>query len=858
MANIENMGTNVGTQVLNTGSSWLTEYVYESYADMVNKPMNTYPIGTDNIPEGQMVYCLDDQKYYIYREQTTYGNKVTGSNRWLKLDSYIQDNNVYVLDDSLDTLGPALKDLHTSIATGGLVYAKCNNTLYFNTFIKNLNPGEDQPPYLENSTGYFYPVPSGESFIDIEKDLSEIKDYINGDQPTGIKYQFGEINSKLDQLGTNVDTLSTLHANFDTRLTNLDTKITNTDSMLATFVNDMDSLETQVDSFNAKLSSIDGMTLGSDVLGDALGTDESLVGLGTVVKWLGTNVATLMSNYPSTIELGSDITGTDEPLSGLGTVIDWLGTNVATLMSNSSLTDVELGTEITGLDEPLTGLDEAVNWLGSNININKEEILNIKDDLTNNYVKNSELSDAIEELLPGLLPDIPDTPSPGDIIDSEEFIKLKNSVTTNTNAIAEVSDRVDDLDKTVSDNHKNTQDAITATQGMIVSSISGLQHNVEVLTKGNSELIDNCNELNKVTQDHTNKLDGWEETIDGSVIQHKGLVEDLSDFKQHVEDTYAKPEDVSSLLNYYSPDVAYQNKWVGLEEYPDLVGKTGKEIALERHSYNSIFDQIIFADYEPTVSEPFANVALKEDWANGMSIDWYDEAKRIILVKDGSVGPDGGDFYPTNVQDAMISYPKNITLDPHFTNGPILKSDTKQSSVGFCKIQNESGEWDYYKKDNNIYHVPATLSTGEYRYYMATYFTKGSPAINNNGLTIKEWNENVPIESEDYITIIASKPTYYNTLDGEVENPLQPWSDNMVDTMELLPSCQCPQQFRTPKPLKHLYIWNDLVGDYARVPSNDGVPAYMIRTVEADGYYKYSYDSNTFGHRGGIKVKIEF
>jgi hypothetical protein len=443
-------------------------------------------------------------------------------------------------------------------------------------------------------------------------------------------------------------------------------------------------------------------------------------------------------------------------------------------------------------------------------------------------------------------------------VDVEEFNNLKSSVTANTNAIAEVSDRVDGLNATTNSTIKYVQDEISSTKGLVVSSVSGLQHNIAELTKKTDELATNCDELNNTTQDHTNKLDGWEEITKDGAIQHKGVIKDLSDFKQHVEDTYAKPEDISSLLNHYSPDVSNKNKWVGVETAGDLVGKTGEEIALERHTYNSIFDQIIFADYEPTVSEPSANVALKEDWNGGMSIDWYDEANRIILVKDSSAGPDGSDFYPTNVVDAMISYPKNITLDPHFTNGPILNSDEKQSSVGFCKVQNENGEWDYYKKDDNIYHVPAVLGVGEYRYYIATYFTKGSPAINNNGLTVKEWNENIPIESKDYITIIASKPTYYSTSDGEVENPLQPWSDNMVDTMELLPSCQCPQQFRTPKPLKHLYIWNDLVGDYARVPSKDGVPAYMIETIDENGYYKYSYDSNTFGHRGGIKVKIEF
>lgn len=647
------------------------------------------------------------------------------------------------------------------------------------------------------------------------------------------------LDSRASILNSNVNYLQESNRGVLNNITELKDKILGLQSNSNTLTNELTNISREIGSHSIKLDKHD-----NDIVRLGENVDSNAEKIRGIVNELNINYAK-KSDIPKLPPMVSveDFNNLKKTVTINTTSISNHDSKYTNIDTRVNALASKLSSDISRIETNLGTYAEDIANLSDIVSLNSTKISDVANDLVNNYVKKEDI------------PNLPDY-DPG--VDVEEFNNLKSSVTANTNAVAEVSDRIDGLNATTNSTIKYVQDEISSTKGLVVSSVSGLQHNIEELTKKTDELAANCDELNNTTQDHTNKLDGWEETIDGSVIQHKGLVEDLSDFKQHVEDTYAKPEDISSLLNNYSPDVSNKNKWVGVETAGDLVGKTGEEIALERYTYNSIFDQIIFADYEPTVSEPSANVALKDDWSGEMNIDWYDEAKRIILVKDGSVGPDGGDFYPANVKDAMISYPKNITLDPHFTNGPILKSDTKQSSVGFCKIQNESGEWDYYKKDNNIYHVPATLSTGEYRYYMATYFTKGSPAINNNGLTIKEWNENIPIESEDYITIIASKPTYYSTLDGEVENPLQPWSDNMVDTMELLPSCQCPQQFRTPKPLKHLYIWNDLVGGYARVPSEDGVPAYMIRTVDEDGYYKYSYDSNTFGHRGGIKVKIEF
>ena len=342
---------------------------------------------------------------------------------------------------------------------------------------------------------------------------------------------------------------------------------------------------------------------------------------------------------------------------------------------------------------------------------------------------------------------------------------------------------------------------------------------------------------------------------------------ELEKYKEEVESTYAKPEDISSKLNTYAPSTKYNSKWIGVEYAGDLAGKTGAELG-NKYSYSEVFDQMFFADFTPTISQPEVDVELKENWNGGIT-NWYDKENRIVLVKAGIAGPDGADFIPTNPKDAIISYPKNIDLSNKFTNGLILSSDQKQECIGFCRVKDENGNWEYYMKNNNIYHVPSTLEVGEYRYYMAAYFEKGSPALNNIGNTVATWDENKAVESKTYITINASKPTYYNNGDTYIENPLLLWGDEMVDYMVLKPSCQAEQAFKLPRRIKGLYIWNDLAGDYAMVPmvykkneygllTETLIPAYFTETVDENDYYTYIYDSLSNGHRGGIKIKVIF
>ena len=365
----------------------------------------------------------------------------------------------------------------------------------------------------------------------------------------------------------------------------------------------------------------------------------------------------------------------------------------------------------------------------------------------------------------------------------------------------------------------------------------------------------------------TNRLNDLENLIhsEGGVL----LKSDFEEYKDFVEETYAKPEDISSKLNNYAPAEENRNKWISSDLAGDLSGLTGQEVASRAYSYNAVLDQILFGKFTPSVTDPYVEVQLKEDWdeVEGL-INWYDEENKIIVVKAGTVGPDGADFIPVNIKDAIISYPKGIDLSNKFTNGVLPSSNLKQNSVGFCKIKNENGEWDYYKKDNNIYHVPTTLDAGEYRYYIAAYFQKGSPVVNNEGFVVKEWNENVAVESENYITILASKPTYYNTKQGFVENPIVFWKENMEDYMTLPPTCHSEQIFKLPRKIKELHIWNDIKGDYALVPmeyqriegviTDNLIPSYFDEILEEDGYYMYKYKVNNHGHRGEIKIKVIF
>lgn len=487
-------------------------------------------------------------------------------------------------------------------------------------------------------------------------------------------------------------------------------------------------------------------------------------------------------------------------------------------------------------------------------------------DLTD-YITSSDLQEALSDYVrTDDLPTIEGGVTQEDLEDyvlKTEFEPVKNQAITNTNAIGEIGDRVDALESsTVSKTELAAEkvgfDEKYATKSFALDIQAGIEQKLD-------EDFVIQNEFNA----YKAEIEEYKTTV-ATGDELDAHITEFNEYKEFVDETYAKPSQISSLLNKYGPNTEYKSRWIGTDIAGDLVGKTGREVASLSLAYSEVFDKMLFGEYIPTVSAPSITMKLKNDWAGEPSIDWYNEKDRSIMVEAGTTGPDGTDFVADEIIDALITYPSNVDLEPNYTAGLVPSTDEQQTSIGFCKVKNEDGEWDYYRKDGNRYHVPAVLTEGEYRYYFVGFFKAGSPILNNDNESISWWNESTPVESEDYITFYASKPVYYNTPDGMVKKPLKLWSDDLMsDEFTLIPSCQLEQSFMVPRKIKALYIWNDLLGGYGQVPmvkekdeegveTENIVPAYFKETIEENGYYTYKYDAVTNGHRGAVKIKVEF
>lgn len=487
-------------------------------------------------------------------------------------------------------------------------------------------------------------------------------------------------------------------------------------------------------------------------------------------------------------------------------------------------------------------------------------------DLTD-YITSSDLQEALSDYVrTDDLPTIEGGVTQEDLEDyvpKTEFEPVKNQAITNTNAIGEIGDRVDALESsTVSKTELAAEkvgfDEKYATKSFALDIQAGIEQKLD-------EDFVMQNEFNA----YKAEIEEYKTTV-ATGDELDAHITEFNEYKEFVDETYAKPSQISSLLNRYGPNTEYKSRWIGTDIAGDLVGKTGREVASLSLAYSEVFDKMLFGEYIPTVSAPSITMKLKNDWAGEPSIDWYNEKDRSIMVEAGTTGPDGTDFVADEIIDALITYPSNVDLEPNYTAGLVPSTDEQQTSIGFCKVKNEDGKWDYYRKDGNRYHVPAVLTEGEYRYYFVGFFKAGSPILNNDNESISWWNESTPVESEDYITFYASKPVYYNTPEGMVKKPLKLWNaDLMSDEFTLIPSCQLEQSFMVPRKIKALYIWNDLLGGYGQVPmvkekdeegveTENIVPAYFKETIEENGYYTYKYDAVANGHRGAVKIKVEF
>ena len=492
-----------------------------------------------------------------------------------------------------------------------------------------------------------------------------------------------------------------------------------------------------------------------------------------------------------------------------------------------------------------------------------------------NYVTSSDLQEALSDYVKTEdLPTIEGGVTQEDLEDyvpKTEFEPVKNQAITNTNAIGEIGDRVDALESsTVSKEElaaeKTGFDEKYATHTDVRSAVNGLAGEFEGSFVSKGEFAS-----------YQDSIEVYKET---AAVEVDSKLETLKDY---ADSTFAKPEDINDQLTTYYPSINPDSDepkdkgavWVGSDEYGDLSGKT-KTIIGGNYTFNDVFDEILFNRIVPTYSDPSIGIRLltsaAEDgtapWFIANNIKWYNESDRSILVEAYSTTPNSEDFIEDDIVDSYISYPESYILKLEaegksdvnkYTDGLRASATGAPRTIGNCKIRNNKGEWVNYSEN---YGLPTaeTLVPGEYHYHIVGYFNGKNIIIDNYNQKIRDvWNSNTPVESSDYITLYASKPVYYNTVDGMVKNSLKLWNvDLMSDEFALAPSCQLEQSFMTPRKLKAMYIWNDLLGGYGQVPMVEGIPAYFKETIEENGYYTYKYDALTNGHRGAVKIKVEF
>lgn len=484
--------------------------------------------------------------------------------------------------------------------------------------------------------------------------------------------------------------------------------------------------------------------------------------------------------------------------------------------------------------------------------------------------------------------------------DSEEGTDLgevMDNVALNTNAIKGINTRVDALESsTVSKEELASKEY--ATIGHVAESCAGVQNNVTTLDGRVSQVE---NDINGYKNESGEYQSGIKDIIEkhnldlyGDGEDVKGVIQDLVALKDYADSTFAKPEDINDQLTTYYPTINPESDepkdkgavWVGSDEYGELSGKT-KTVIGGKYTFNDVFDEILFNRITPTASDPSISVKLitsmpeegTAPWFIANNIEWYNESDRSILVEAYSVTPNSEDFVEDNIEDSYISYPesykkihgeeKDGKYIVRYTDGLRPSATGAPRTIGNCKVF-KNGEWEDYSEN---YGLPTaeTLAPGEYHYHIIGYFNGKNIIIDNYNQKIQDvWNSNTAVESSDYITLYASKPVYYNTVDGMVKNPLKLWSDDiMSDEFTLVPSCQLEQSFMVPRKLKAMYIWNDLLGGYGQVPmvadlsdegiaTNNVIPAYFKESVGENGYYTYKYDVATNGHRGAVKIKVEF
>jgi hypothetical protein len=483
-----------------------------------------------------------------------------------------------------------------------------------------------------------------------------------------------------------------------------------------------------------------------------------------------------------------------------------------------------------------------------------EAVEKIKPEDTSDFITSNELSDALKTKVDTSVytPQIAAIQTSQQATDSNlETYKTEVSKTYATKSeLTETVEPFATKTQVTSDIEKAKNEAIGATTSTITDGLAAVRQEMSnnYTTKAETEGISGqITDIQEIQSGFQGELDSQKESIgkiDEKVTEvNTKLDESIDSLDKKIDQVKV---DILMEPNVYIPSKDIKDEAVISIDVPYYKGKTRKEIVdVSGVLYNEMFDNILFTEVRPQLIEPTAkmiyaenNTYFTEDEING---------DVVILREVNTEAPDESMFSFVADQGKVIYADKETS----YAGEPV----TDQNMGGVANKSNLICIVNGQELENE----PGVIGLGEQEYKYRVYFHNGPQITNNYGepITSLHWDNKRYVDSSNSIKVYGTKSWYASTEkteDGElIKQPLVKWNEGGLQTVyaKLLPSCIMPQTFRIPGELKNLYIKN--CGSYTLIPLSKYKP------VEINGdYYTYTYDHETYGHRGAIEIKVEF
>lgn len=815
----------------------------------------TYDEMTKDTPtHGQ--YCQVGGKFYQYLEEDEFDRALFGNDRWVPIypetvqiilpkDDYTTPSQVEgLINDSKNDIAELYKSADVGVLESAKSYVDGrfvdNNEKIsgIETSIQTLSETDNsiKTEFEKECKGLWNAIAALQDKLSEEEKVNLVEEL----KPELDKI-YRSIENSYDIDGTKNEIARQIKETTDVMWAQINDKYTSEEECVAIYKELLKDLNTDIDSKISDKASIDYVqSVKSDV--DALKT--SKVNVSDIHKVATSGSYNDLSDKPTIPE-----SVTEETVEGWG-FIKTAG-DYTKPVDGIPFEDLS-----TSVQESLRKADDALQTS------DKQEL---KDEIT-------ELAEKVDLIVPG---------STADFITSEQLTEalktkvdtevytpqitsiLKNQETTDKNledyksevektysTKKELSDSIEPLatkEQVASDIEKAKNEAIGATTTTITDGLFAVRQEMS----NNYTTKVETGEISRQIEDIQEKQSGFEtelesqkesiEAIDEKVVEvNSKLDESIEGLDKKIDQVKV---DILMEPNVYIPSKDIKDEAVISIDVPYYKGMSRKKIAgASGVLYTEMFDNILFTRVEPQIVEPSAKMIYTGDYFTEDEIKGNVEIVREVNTESpldrnfGFIADQGKVIYA----DKETSYAgKPVPTQP--------EGVTNASNL-ICIVNGVESKGEPEK---------IVFGTQEYKYRV--YFENGPVVTDNYGepITSLHWDNNKYVDSSNSIKIYGTKSWYASTEktegDSLTKQPLVKWNEGGNQTVyaKLLPSCIMAQTFKIPGELKNLYIKNG--GSYTLVPLAKYKPVEINRD-----YYTYTYDHETYGHRGAIEIKVEF